>query len=189
MPVLPAFLRQTSLAAVALVIGAIVTVVGFGAYFSGNATLNLAGFFYGIPILLIGLALKSAELKPAPFTQPTPPEVLELREKQATDTQNQVRNDVNRYRYAERAHLLEALEYLKLSPNDKERPILEGIREEAVDGAYALILEFDSPLMPLDRWKEKREDMAVFFGPGVRVEVQEPEPEYIDVAIIADPKA
>ena len=73
MPVLPAFLRQTSLAAIALGVGLSLTIVGFGAYFSGNATLNLAGFFYGIPVLLIGLALKSAELKPAPFTQPTPP--------------------------------------------------------------------------------------------------------------------
>ncbi|USR90577.1 DUF2854 domain-containing protein [Phormidium yuhuli AB48] len=188
MPVLPAFLRQTSLAAIALGVGLSLTIVGFGAYFSGNATLNLAGFFYGIPVLLIGLALKSAELKPAPFTQPTPPEVLTLRETQATDTQNQVRIDVNRYRYAERAHLLEALEFLKLSPNDKARPILEGIREEAVDGAYALILEFDSPLLPLAVWQEKRQDMEVFFGPGVRVDVQEPEEGFIDVAIIAQPK-
>ena len=185
MPVLPAFLRQTSLAAIALVVGLSLTIVGFGAYFSGNATLNLAGFFYGIPVLLIGLALKSAELKPAPFTQPTSPEVLALREAQATDTQNQVRIDVNRYRYAERAHLLEVL---KLSPNDKARPILEGIREEAVEGAYALILEFDSPLLPLERWQEKRGEMETFFGPGVQVQVQEPEEGFIDVAIIAQPK-
>ena len=111
-----------------------------------------------------------------------------MREAQATDTQNQVRIDVNRYRYAERAHLLEALEFLKLSPNDKARPILEGIREEAVEGAYALILEFDSPLMPLERWQEKRKEMETFFGPGVQVQVQEPEEGFIDVAIIAQPK-
>ncbi|PPT07114.1 Cyanobacterial protein [Geitlerinema sp. FC II] len=186
---IPSFLRQTSLAAIALIAGAAITVIGFGAYFSGNATLNLAGFFYGIPILLIGLALKSAELPPIPVTQETPPEVLKLREEQATDTQNQIRNDVTRYRYAERAHLLETLEHLGLSPNDKERPVLEGLREEAVDGAYALILEFDSPRISLETWKGKCDDMTTFFGPGVRVEVQQPDEDFIDVALISDAKA
>lgn len=106
MPVLPAFLRQTSLAAIALGVGLSLTIVGFGAYFSGNATLNLAGFFYGIPVLLIGLAPKVSGVEAGSIHSTHPPEVLTLRETQATDTQNQVRIDVNRYRYAERAHLL-----------------------------------------------------------------------------------
>jgi len=176
--IMPSFLRQTSLG-----------VIGFGAYFSGNATLNLAGFFYGIPILLIGLALKSAELKPTPVTQETPPDVLQLREQQATPTQNQIRNDVTRYRYAQRAHLLEALEHLRLSPNDTERPVLDGIREENVGGAYALILEFDSPRISLETWQSKCDDMTTFFGPGVRVEVQQPDEDFIDVALISEPQS
>ncbi len=73
-------LRQTSLGALGLVVGGILTVVGFAAYFADNATLNLAGFFYGIPVLLGGLALKAAELKPIPFTQATSSEVLARRE-------------------------------------------------------------------------------------------------------------
>ena len=99
-------------------------VVGFIAYATGNATLNLAGLFYGTPILLGGLALKASELKPIPFSQPTAPEILSLREAQATDTQNQIRLDVTRYRYGQEAHLDESLERIGLSPTDEERPLL-----------------------------------------------------------------
>ncbi|MBD0269590.1 MAG: DUF2854 domain-containing protein, partial [Cyanobacteria bacterium Co-bin8] len=55
---------KTSLGSILLVVGGILTVVGFVAYFQDNPTLNLAGFFYGIPVLLGGLALRASELKP-----------------------------------------------------------------------------------------------------------------------------
>ncbi len=76
-------LRKISLALVGLTVGSILTVVGFVAYALDYATLNLAGFFYGIPLLLGGLALKAAELKPIPFSEPTPDTILKLREKLA----------------------------------------------------------------------------------------------------------
>ena len=44
-------LRQISLATVGLVLGGIISVIGTVAYFTNNPTLNLAGFFYGIPLL------------------------------------------------------------------------------------------------------------------------------------------
>ena len=72
-------LRKIPLAAVGLTVGGILTIVGFYAYAVGMNTLNLAGFFYGIPLLLGGLALKASELKPVPYTQATTPEVKELR--------------------------------------------------------------------------------------------------------------
>ncbi|MFM7580901.1 MAG: DUF2854 domain-containing protein, partial [Microcystaceae cyanobacterium] len=52
------------LALVGLTVGSLLTVMGFVAYALDKPTLNLAGFFYGIPLLLGGLALKAAELKP-----------------------------------------------------------------------------------------------------------------------------
>lgn len=178
-------LRQTSLATLGLGIGSILTVVGFFAYATDNATLNLAGFFYGIPVLLGGLALKAAELKPVPFTQPTPPAVLALREVQATATQNQIRLDVTRYRYGQDAHLDDSLTRLGLSPSDKERPVLHSLREVEVDGAYALILEFESPLIAFEVWKQKQEKIEKFFGPGVRVELTQSADQGVDVALIA----
>lgn len=177
-------LRQTSLGLLGLTVGGVLTVVGFAAYFTGNATLNLAGFFYGIPLLLGGLALKAAELTPVPFSQPTSAEVLALRDRQATATQNQIRKDVTRYRYGQKAHFESALSYLGLSPTDEERPFLEGLREENRDGAYTLVLEFDSPQIPLDTWQKKLDKMTGFFAPGIKVEVSQPKGDRIDLALI-----
>ncbi|MEB3283011.1 MAG: DUF2854 domain-containing protein [Lyngbya sp.] len=177
-------LRQTSLAQVGLILGGLITVVGFVAYFKDYATLNLAGFFYGIPILLGGLALKAAELEPVPYSQPTSPEILALREQQATPTQNQVRKDVTRYRYGQTAHLSDALERLGLGATDDEHPQLKGIRELGVDGAYTLVLEFDSPFVSLETWQEKQEKLTKFFGPHIRAEITQPQEEQIDLALI-----
>lgn len=178
-------LRKTSLGNVLLIVGGILTVIGFVAYFQDNATLNLAGFFYGIPVLLGGLALRAAELEPTQYSKETTPEVLALREQQATPTQNQVRSDVTRYRYGQEAHLDEVLERLGLAPSDEERPELVAVREEAIAGAYALILEFDSPRVPVSTWLEKQEKIEKFFGPNIRAEITESQKNRVDLALIA----
>lgn len=178
-------LRKTSLGTVLLVVGGVLTVVGFVAYFQDNATLNLAGFFYGIPVLLGGLALRAAELEPTPYSQETPPDIVDLRNQQATPTQNQVRSDVTRYRYGQEAHLDEVLERLGLAPSDEARPELLAVREEARDEAYALVLEFDSPKIPLATWLDKQTKIETFFGPNIRAELMEPAEKKIDLALIA----
>lgn len=178
-------LRRISLGTVGLGVGGVLTVVGLAAYFFNNATLNLAGFFYGIPLLLGGLALKASELKPVPFSSPTTPEVLALRDQQATATQNQIRQDVTRFRYGQSAHLDSSLERLGLSPTDEERPILQTLREDAIAGAYALILEFDSPRISLETWQQKQPKLQTFFGPGIRAEVKQPAGDRIEVFLIA----
>lgn len=164
-------LRKIPLALVGLTVGSILTVLGFIAYGIGNSTLNLAGFFYGIPLLLGGLALKAAELKPIPYAQETPAEIVDLRKSKATPTQNQIRLDVTRYRYGQEAHLDDALERLGLSPTDEERPILSKIKEENINGNYALILYFDSPLISLETWQERQEKITKFFGPDITTEI------------------
>jgi hypothetical protein len=181
-------LRQTSLAMLGLSVGGLLTLVGFVAYFTDQATLNLAGFFYGIPLLLGGLALKASELQPVPLMQSTSDSILALREKQATVTQNQIRKDVTRYRYGQKAHLDSSLSSLGLSPMDEQRPILVGVKEAETEGAYTLVLEFESPQIPLEVWQQKQEKMTSFFGPGIRVEVSQPESEIIDLALIATDK-
>ena len=180
---------KTSLGSILLVVGGILTVVGFVAYFQDNPTLNLAGFFYGIPVLLGGLALRVSELKPVLYSVPVSDSVLKLREAQATPTQNQVRKDVTRYRYGQEAHLDEVLERLGLSPSDDDRPVLSGIREEEIGGAYALILEFSSEMVPLTTWQAKREKIERFFGPNVRAEITQPEEHRVDLALIAQREA
>ena len=177
--------RKISLGKFGLVVGGILTLVGFAAYFANKPTLNLVGFFYGIPLLLGGLALNIAELKPVPFTQTTTPEILALREQQATATQNQIRQDITRYRYGQEAHLDSSLAHIGLSPTDEERPEVKGLRETQIEGAYALILEFDSPMIPIERWLTKLEKMESFFGPGVKVQVTQPVEDEIELALIS----
>jgi hypothetical protein len=177
-------LRQISLGTLGLTVGSILTIVGFIAYAANNATLNLVGFFYGFPLLLGGLALKANEMKPVPFSQTTTPSVLLLRKQQATVTQNKIRKDITRYCYGQEAHLDMALSYLNLSPTDEERPIVTGLRETEVNGAYTLILEFDSPDIPINDWQEKHEKMTKYFGPGVEVKITQPSENQIELALI-----
>ena len=90
---------RLSLGNLGVVVGSILTSIGFAAYFfTDNATLNLAGFFYGIPLLLGGLALKSSELKPVPIDPPSDTTIVTLRSQQATPIQKQIFNEVTRYR-------------------------------------------------------------------------------------------
>ncbi len=178
-------LRKIPLGTVGVVIGLVLTLLGFWAYATDRPTLNLAGFFYGIPLLLGGLALKSAELKPVP-NEPIPSaEVLALREQWATSTQNQVRKDVTRFRYGEEGHLVGALESLGLSPNDDQRPVLQKIREEVRAGHYALVLTFDSPHIDLEAWRKKQDRIARFFGPNLGAEIQSAEPNQIELVLIS----
>jgi hypothetical protein len=181
--------QKTSLSILLLGVGGVLTVVGFVAYFQDNATLNLAGFFYGIPVLLGGLALKAAELEPVPYASETPPEVVTLREQQATPTQNQVRKDVTRYRYGQEAHLDDALERLGLAPNDEERPELVSVQEKAIAGCYGLVLTFDSPRMPMEKWQEKQPKIERFFGPNVRADLAAIANDQITLTLVAVPAA
>ena len=178
-------LRKIHLSSLLMTIGGILTVVGFIAYFQESATLNLVGFFYGIPALLGGLALSASELKPVPFSQTTPPEILALREQQATPTQNQLRKDVTRYRYGQDIHLDEALKRIGLGRSEDETPILDGIRETEMNGSYALILEFQSVFVPLEIWQDKCGKIEKFFGPGVLSEITQPAEDRVELALIA----
>jgi Protein of unknown function (DUF2854) len=199
-------LRQISLGSLFLVLGVVLSAIGLFAYATGNPTLNLAGFFYGVPILLGGAALKSAEVKPSQILHPISAIALKLREAQATPTQIQLRDDVTRYRYGIRAHLDEALEKLGMSPTNEERPVLAGICEEVFQSAgqpdaYSLVLRFESPLISLETWQAKQEKIGRFFGPGIVALVSKPEiskpeiqsedqknPQMIDLRLIAEVK-
>jgi len=177
-------MRKLPLGAFVLTVGLLLTVMGFIAYALDKPTLNLVGFFYGIPILIGGLALKSAEIDPVPASESSD-KVGDLRKQQATDTQKQVRNDVTRYRYGQEAHLDSALEYLGLSPTDEERPVLNAIREEEHDGQYSLVLCFDSPMIDFSRWEEKHSRITKFFGPDIKAELQQPGDKQVELALVS----
>jgi hypothetical protein len=178
-------MRKLPLGAFVLTVGLLLTIMGFVAYALDRPTLNLVGFFYGVPILIGGLALRSAEIAPVPSLPAPDANILALREQQATDTQKQVRNDVTRYRYGQEAHLDSALEYLGLSPTDVERPVLTAIREEAIEGHYSLVLCFDSPMIEFSRWQDKRDRITSFFGPNIKADLIQPADKQVELSIIS----
>ena len=72
-----------------------------------------------------------------------------------------------------------------LGRSDDEHPILDGIREVEMNGAYTLVLEFQSAFIPLEAWQDKRSKIEQFFGPGVLSEITQPSKERVELALIA----
>jgi hypothetical protein len=180
-------LQRLSLGNLGITVGSILTVIGFIAYATNHPTLNLAGFFYGFPLLLGGLALKSGELKPIPFSTPSSPELLALRKEAATVTQKKLISDVTRYQYGQNVHLERALELLELGVTDNDRPELTAIHETQVDHAYTLVLEFDSRHVSLADWQQRHEKITRYFGPNVRADISQPEADLIELALVTEP--
>jgi len=159
----------TSPGSLVTIAGAVLTVIGSIAYLGDNANLSLPTIFYGIPILLGGLALKSSELPPA--ARISPPQTFKaLRELPESEPLRKLLADVTRWRYGQKAHLESSLEALKLWDED-EPPQLESVEELDCHGAYGLRLAFACRGVPLARWQERQDRLGRFFGPGLKAEL------------------
>ena len=156
--------------------------IGWIGYATGNPNLSLPTIFYGIPILLGGLALKSSELPPAELL-PADAAALALRQAPASQTLRKLVQDVTRWRYGQKAHLESSLEALKLWDED-EPPQLISVAEQAVDGRYAVTLHFRTAGVPMARWHEKRERLGRFFDKGLTAQLTEPAPGELLIALM-----
>jgi len=167
----PFEVRGFSLANFGTVLGLAVTGYSFYGYFSSNGTASgtSLGFVYGVPILLIGLALKYAELKPVPVTSAS--DARAARETKATAIQTKIIKDVTRHRYGDEAHLDTALKALGLIPRGGSCPRLLRLTETMDDGKYVLGLEFFSKETPYATWEQQQEKYDRFFGPNVSCSV------------------
>ena len=130
----------TSPGSLVTIAGAALSVIGWIGYATANPNLSLPTIFYGIPILLGGLALKSSELPPADLL-PAEPAVDPLRQLPASQTLRKLVKDVTRWRYGQKAHLESSLEALRLW-NDDLPPQLLSVEERDCDGSYGLRLCF-----------------------------------------------
>ena len=158
------FLSPGSLVTIA---GAVLTVIGSIAYLGDNANLSLPTIFYGIPILLGGLALKSSELPPP--RRLTPARLLsDLRQQPANGALAKLLSDVCRWRYGQKAHLESSLEVLGLW-DETSPPQLLSVEEFERDGAYGLRLLFDCGAVDPGRWQDRRERLGRFFGTGLQI--------------------
>ena len=168
----PFEIRGFSLANVGLLLGTLITAYSFYGYFSsyGTASGTSLGFVYGVPILLIGFALKYAELKPIPLKSTK--ETQQLRETKSTETLKKIVKDITRHRYGDEAHLSVAMRSLGMAPKGLAVPELVDASESIEEDRYVLALTFVSVETPWKVWEEKKEKFERFFGPNVKAEVK-----------------
>jgi hypothetical protein len=147
--------------------GAALSVIGWIGYATGNPNLSLPTIFYGIPILLGGLALKSSELPPARRLTPAN-QLRSLRELPESEPLRKLVADVLRWRYGQKAHLESSLEVLKLW-DEEQPPQLLSVEELDCDGRYGVRLTFAIGGVPVERWQER---LGRFFASGLRAEIE-----------------
>jgi hypothetical protein len=164
------------------VLGSVLTVIGSVAYATDAPNLSLPTIFYGIPIFLGGLALKSSELPPVRRITPAA-QCKELRESSATEGQLKLLKDVVRWRYGQKAHLESSLEALKLWDDDNP-PQIETIEEYSYEGRYALRLRVSLNSVPRERWQALEGRLGRFFGPGLEARLEDEGPGALSICFI-----
>lgn len=162
------------------VAGGVLSVVGVIAYLNGNANLSLPTFFYGVPILLGGLALKSSELEPA--KRVVQASVMQDARKGAPPELIKLVNDVTRWRYGQKAHLESSLEVLNLW-DEENPPQLREVEELDTPNGYGVRLRFDLAGVPLERWHERKDRLGRFFAKGLVAELESASPEQVDLTL------
>ncbi len=151
------------------VTGAVLTVIGGLAYMTGAANLSVPTLFYGFPIFLAGIALKSTELAPAKRVVPADL-VAQAREKGPPELAKLV-GDVTRWRYGQNAHLESSLKVLKLWDDENPPQLIEIEEIETDQGGYGVRLRFNLAGVSLERWEEKKERLGRFFAKGLEAKL------------------
>jgi len=170
----PFEIRGFSLSNVILSLGGIITGSSFIEYFSDSSSYNSGsglsgiGFVYGLPIILIGCALKYGELKPVPIK--TTSACNALFELKKTETIEQIKKDVTRHRYGDEAHLDTTVKSLGLVIPKKRYPQLKyleyGISDEK---ELEFMMVWESLDTPFRIWNEndKIDKYDTYFGPNI----------------------
>ena len=158
--------KYFSPANIIIVIGGVLTFVGMTAYFTDSVNLSVPTFFYGVPIFLIGLALKTSEIPPV--------ELFDInnfnnnrfnRPKELTS----LVKDVATWRYGITAHLESSLKALNLW-DDNNPPKLKEIEEIKKEDRNGLRMHFEINAVPFEKWIEKKERLNRFFTKGLESE-------------------
>ena len=107
--------KYLSPANIITVVGGFLAFIGMTAYFTESVNLSVPTFFYGVPILLIGLGLKTSEIPPVKLVNRNDFNLNRFnRPKELTA----LVRDVTRWRYGIKAHLESSLESLNLWNED-----------------------------------------------------------------------
>ena len=162
------------------VTGSVLTVIGCISYLTGAANLSVPTLFYGFPIFLGGLALKSTELKPA--KRVVEASQMEKAREAAPPELSKLLADVTRWKYGQHAHLESSLKVLNLWDQANPPQLLE-IEEMETSKGYGLRLRFQLAGVPLDRWKAQEERLGRFFAKGLEAELSSNNPKEVDLIL------
>ena len=146
--------------------GGVLAFVGMTAYFTDSVNLSVPTFFYGVPILLIGLGLKTAEIGPVMLINRDKFKLDEF--KRPKEITNLV-EDVTRWRYGQKAHLESSLEALKLWDEDNPPQLIE-LEEVHKSEKNGLRMRFITNSVPFEQWLKKQERLNRFFAKGLESE-------------------
>ena len=146
--------------------GGVLAFIGITAFFLESVNLSVPTFFYGVPIFLIGLGLKTSEI---------PPVKLLNRESFKADNYKRPKEltalvkDVTRFRYGLKAHLESSLEALELWDEDNPSQLLE-LEEINKEDKNGLRMHFKINSVPIEKWLNKQERLNRFFAKGLESE-------------------
>ena len=160
--------------------GASLSVIGLLAYFANATNLSVPTFFYGVPILLIGLSLKTVELPPAKKLVDS----TSLNSEKSTKSPEllKVVKDVTGWKYGPAAHLESSLKVLKLWDIDNP-PKLQEVEELFTEKGYGIRLRFELAGVSLERWEEKQDRLSRFFAKGLKADLISPSSGVLDLVL------
>ena len=146
--------------------GGSLSFIGMTAFFTESVNLSVPTFFYGVPILLIGLALKTSELAPVELINK---EVFQIDKFNRPKEITELVKDVTKWRYGIQAHLESSLTVLKLW-NDDNPPKLIELEEITKNDRNGLRMHFEINSVPIDDWFKRQDRLNRFFAKGLESE-------------------
>ncbi len=173
--------NQFSPASIVSIVGAILAITGLISFFNDATNLSVPTFFYGVPIMLIGLAMKNSELAPTNSSISR----KQLEKLKATGPKELVDliGDVTRHRYGQRAHLETSLQALKLWDENKP-PQLREIELIEIEKKFGVRMKFNFCGVPIKKWEEKKDRLGRFFAKDLIADISSPSPEELNLQLL-----
>ena len=159
--------RNYSPADVITILGGFLSFIGLIAFFTESVNLSVPTFFYGVPIFLIGLALKTSEIPPVNLLNKD--FFNDDNFKRPEELTNLVK-DVTKWRYGIQAHLETSLQNLKLW-DDENPPQLIELEEVEKEEKKGLRMHFKQNAVPIEKWFAKQDRLNRFFAKGLVSEI------------------
>ena len=161
--------------------GASLSLIGLTAYFTDATNLSVPTFFYGVPIFLIGISLKTTEVPPA--RRVVSADKFASKRAKGPEELDKLLKDVTRWRYGQSCQLETSLRVLKLWDIDNPPQLVE-IEELVKDSKYGIRMRFEMAGVPLERWNNQKERLGRFFAKGLSAELFCPTPGEIDLTLL-----